>query len=195
MMDAQSTLTKNINLMDMDEWIELFAYEPFEFIDGEKIPMSPSVAGSNYTAGLVYEALILAVKPQKLGEVIFEPSFAFVKTSQWVRKSLVPDVAFVSAEKLASYRAENPDWKVRPYTLIPDLVVEIVSSTDRKSDVRRKVPRYLEEGVQMVWVVDYINEVVEVFTTDGGHELRKSDTLTAGDIIPGFELTLETLFA
>ena len=194
-MDTQSTLTTNKNLMAMEEWLELFAYEPFEFVDGEKIPMSASVAGSSYTAGIIYKALIRVVDLQNLGEVMSEASFAFVKSPQWVRKSLIPDLAFVGADKLANYRAETPDWKTLPYTLIPDLVVEIVSPTDRKSDVRRKVTRYLEEGISLVWVVDYINEVVDVLTAHGGHELRRGDTLTAGDIITGFELTLETLFA
>ncbi len=194
-MDAQSTLAKNQNLMAMEEWLELFAYEPFEFVDGEKLPMSPSVAGSSYTAGIIYKALSRVVDLQNLGEVMSEASFAFMKSPQWVRKSLVPDVAFIRADKLVAYRAETPDWKTLPYILIPDLVVEVVSPTDRKSDVRSKVTRYLEEGVSLVWVVDYINEVVDVFTAHGGHELRRGDTLTAGDIIPGFELTLETLFA
>jgi len=157
--------------------------------------MSPSGAGSSYIAGIIYKALSRVVDLQNLGEVMFEVSFAFMKSPQWVRKSLVPDVAFVRADKLAAYRAENPDWKTLLYTLIPDIVVEVTSPTDRKSDVRRKVTRYLEEGIALVWVIDYLNDIVEVFTAQGGHELRKSDTLTAGEIIPGFELTLEMLFA
>ena len=194
-MDTQSTLTTNKNLMAMEEWLELFAYEPFEFVDGEKIPMSPSVAGSNYTARILEKALDRVVEAQKLGEVLVEATFVFTDNPQWVRRSLIPDVAFVKLEKLVAFRTRHPNWKELPYMIVPDLVVEVLSPTDRQSDVRRKIARYFEEGVQLVWVVDYLNEVVDVFTAHGGHELRRGDTLTAGDIIPGFELTLETLFA
>ena len=191
-MDAPLTETK---LMSMEDWLDQFGDEPFEFVNGEKIPMSPSVAGSNYTARILEKALDRVVEAQKLGEVLVEATFVFTDNPQWVRRSLIPDVAFVKLEKLVAFRTRYPNWKELPYMIVPDLVVEVLSPTDRQSDVRRKIARYFEEGVQLVWVVDYLNEVVDVFTAHGGHELRRGDTLTAGDIIPGFELTLETLFA
>ena len=191
-MDAPLTETK---LMSMEDWLDQFGDEPFEFVDGEKIPMSPSVAGSNYTARILEKALDRVVEAQKLGEVLVEATFVFTDNPQWVRRSLIPDVAFVKLEKLVAFRTRYPNWKELPYMIVPDLVVEVLSPTDRQSDVRRKIARYFEEGVQLVWVVDYLNEVVDVFTAHGGHELRRGDTLTARDIIPGFELTLETLFA
>ncbi|MCU0464728.1 MAG: Uma2 family endonuclease [Anaerolineae bacterium] len=61
--------------------------------------------------------------------------------------------------------------------------------------MNRKVKRYLEEGVGLVWVVDYLNQFVDVLTAHSTQRLYSSDTLTAGDIIPGFGLKLETLFA
>jgi Uma2 family endonuclease len=202
-MDTPQTLTEAAPvmtteatpLMPLEAWIEQFARHPFEWIDGAKIPMSPSVAGSNYTAAILFRALDRIVSAKGLGEVMLEASFAFTRTTQWVYKSLVPDIAYIEAQKLAAYRANTPDWKRKPYMVVPDLVAEIVSPTDLYMDVRRKVTRYLEEGVRLVWVVDYVNEVVEVFTAQGGHEHRKSDTLTAGDVLPGFELALETLFS
>ena len=191
-MDAPLTETK---LMSMEDWLDQFGDEPFEFVDGEKIPMSPSVAGSNYTARILEKALDRVVEAQKLGEVLVEATFVFTDNPQWVRRSLIPDVAFVKLEKLVAFRTRYPNWKELPYMIVPDLVVEVLSPTDRQSDVRRKTARYFEEGVQLVWVVDYLNEVVEVFNKTGFvRELTNTDTLTAGDIIPCFELTLETLF-
>jgi len=191
-MDAPLTETK---LMSMEDWLDQFGDEPFEFVDGEKIPMSPSVSGSNYTARILEKALDRVVEAQKLGEVLVEATFVFTDNPQWVRRSLIPDVAFVKLEKLVAFRTRYPNWKELPYMIVPDLVVEVLSPTDRQSDVRRKTARYFEEGVQLVWVVDYLNEVVEVFNKTGFvRELTNTDTLTAGDIIPCFELTLETLF-
>lgn len=192
-MDAPLAETK---LMSMEDWLDQFGDEPFEFIDGEKIPMSPSVYGSNYIANLIRDALNEVVKPNQLGDVYLELTIVFTENTRWVRKSLIPDIAFVAADKLAAFRAQHPDtWKELPLMVIPDLVVEVISPTDRYTKVRNKVTRYLDEGVPLIWVLDYLEEVVEVYTSQGRYELRKSDTLTAGDIIPGFELKLETLFA
>lgn len=203
-MDTPQTLTEAAPvmtteatpLMPLEAWIEQFARHPFEWIDGAKIPMSPSVFGSTQIANALRDAMNVVVNAQKLGAVYLELSIAFTEGSDWVRRSLVPDIAYISAAKLAAFRAKYPDdWRERPFSVVPDLVAEIVSPTDLYMDVRRKVTRYLEEGVRLVWVVDYVNEVVEVFTAQGGHEHRKSDTLTAGDVLPGFELALETLFS
>lgn len=194
-MEAQLTLTDTTPAMTIDEWVEQFGEMPFELIDGEKIPMSPSVFGSTRIANLLRDLMNETVKAKQLGEVYIELSIAFVDGSEWVKSSLIPDIAFVSNEQLAAFRTRYPqDWRKRPLSVIPDLVAEIVSPTDRHADVRRKVTRYLEEGVRLVWVIDYLNEVVAVFTAQGGHELRKTDKLTAGDVLPGFELALETLF-
>jgi len=191
-MDAPLTETK---LMSMEDWLDQFGDEPFEFVGGEKIPVSPSVYGSNYFANLIRDALNEVVKPKQLGDVYLELTIVFTENVRWVRKSLIPDIAFVAANKLVAFRAQHPNtWKELPLMVIPDLVVEVISPTDRYSKVRSKVTRYLDEGVPLIWVVDYLEEVVEVYTLQGRHELRRGDTLTAGDIIPGFELTLETLF-
>ncbi|MCU0477117.1 MAG: Uma2 family endonuclease [Anaerolineae bacterium] len=181
-MDTPQTLTEAAPvmtteatpLMPLEAWIEQFARHPFEWIDGAKIPMSPSVFGSTQIANALRDAMNVVVNAQKLGAVYLELSIAFTEGSDWVRRSLVPDIAYISAAKLAAFRAKYP--------VVPDLVAEIVSPTDLYMDVRRKVTRYLEEGVRLVWVVDYVNEVVEVFTAQGGHEHRKSDTLTANPI-------------
>src|SRR5258708_14152565 len=72
----------------------------------------------------------------------------------WVEGSLVPDLMLLRPDKLAAYTAATPDWREKPLPVVPDLVVEIVSPTDRYSDVYRKVERYFQLGVQIVWLAN-----------------------------------------
>jgi Uma2 family endonuclease len=103
---------------------------------------------------------------------------------------LIPDVAFVSVKKAA----------VAPPTLFeiaPDLVVEVVSPTDRMTDVDEKVATYLAMGVSLVWVVLPRRQVVVEHTAaEPGitREYGNRDELNGGGILPGFRLPLSEIF-
>src|SRR5262249_55722885 len=132
----------HIEPMTLEAFIEAFNHEPFEWIDGEKVVLSPSVAGPNFIAKLIFRAL-LPFEDQGLGEAFTEAVFVLAYDSNWVRGSRVPDVMYYTAARLAAYRRDNPDWQGKPYILIPDFAVEVVSPTDSYSEVNRKVDAYL----------------------------------------------------
>ena len=76
----------------------------------------------------------------------------------------------------------------------PDLAVEIVSPTDRMSDVTRKVLDYVDAGARLVWIIDPVNRTVAVHRSRSDViMLRDSDTLDGGDVLPGFRLALAEL--
>ena len=67
------------------------------------------------------------------------------------------------------------DWQFKPFVIVPDLCVEIVSANDNYQDVDAKVDRYLSDGVKLVWVMR--NQSVAVFsrlTLTGGDCYRAS---------------------
>jgi len=79
---------------------------------------------------------------------------------------------------------------------VPDLIVEIRSKNDTAAAVQQKVDEYLTAGARVVWVIDpgaktvashHAGEPVRVFT--------EADTLTLGDVIPGFQLPVANLFS
>ena len=74
-----------------------------------------------------------------------ETGFLLSRNPDTVR---APDFAFVDASR-APARRGAPAW-VR---VIPDLVVEVVSSGDRMTDVAAKVQTWLDAEVRMVLVV------------------------------------------
>ena len=80
-------------------------------------------------------------------------------------------------------------------TIVPDLVSEVVSPGDNARDLNNKVHEYLDAGVRLVWVVYPDTRTVEVFGA-GGHRatLGPDDTLTGGDVVPGFPVKVAELF-
>jgi Uma2 family endonuclease len=185
-----------VSLMSMDEFIRRFQQEgPFEFIDGEIVPKMPTVSGHNKLAKRLFLAL-LPFEQQGFGQVFQEATYVLIDTPQWVRGSRLPDVMFVSAERLAQFERETPDADNKPYILVSDIVIEIVSPTDNYSDIGRRVQHYLNDGVRLVWVLDpQIQEtIVHTLGSDQQTRLTGEATLTGGDVLPGFALSFSAIF-
>ena len=79
--------------------------------------------------------------------------------------------------------------------LAPDLVAEVVSPSDRAVEVSGKALAWLEAGVRLVWVVDPENRTVTVHRPVSASVLRSRDTPSGEDVLPGFALPLEELWA
>lgn len=101
-----------------------------------------------------------------------------------------PDVAFLSA------RREKETENERPYIPgAPDLAIEVLSPSDRTSEVLGKVSDYLAAGCRLVWVVSPASEQVSVFRSPfAPRVLARGDTLDGEDVLPGFRVSLAELF-
>jgi Uma2 family endonuclease len=184
-------------LMTLDEFMELYADEgPFELVDGERIPMSPQVMMSVIIAGNIYFLLRLYLSSHPIGTVFSEAPIALTKERKWVKGSRVPDVMFVTAERLTVLVAEDPDWKYKPLTIVPDLAVEVMSPTDKATDLDKKIVRYLQDGVRLIWLVKPETQTVQIYVQGSKQQttLGIEDMLTGGDVIPGFEVSIAKLF-
>ena len=80
----------------------------------------------------------------------------------------------------------------------PDLVVEILSPSNTKIEMTRKLKLYQEAGVREYWVVDPATKNITV------HLFRENEIITHTygstgtapvSILPGFEITLDDVFA
>jgi Uma2 family endonuclease len=104
----------------------------------------------------------------------------------------IPDVAFASWNCFPGRK--------RPRTpiplLAPDLVVEVLSKSNTKAEMARKLGEYFEAGVRLVWIVDPRKRTVRVYTAVDQSVLVKEDqSLDGGAVLPGFILPLCELFA
>lgn len=102
-----------------------------------------------------------------------------------------PDVLFVSWAR----RPQGKDRKPIP-DLAPDLAVEILSKSNTKREIDRKLDDYFRAGVRLAWIVDPHKRTVRIYTSpEQSTLLEESDTLDGGDVLPGFRLSIRDWFA
>ena len=94
----------------------------------------------------------------------------------------------------ASLAASGPRIPI-PH-LAPDLVVEVLSKSNTKPEMARKLKEYLEAGVRMVWLVDPKKRMVRVYTAiDQSILLDENQSLDGGTCCPGFVVRVHDVFA
>lgn len=104
----------------------------------------------------------------------------------------IPDVCFISWKRLG--RDDVPDDSISK--VIPELAVEVLSKSNTRKEIERKLGEYFQAGVLLVWVVDPKKESAEVYTSPAKKkELSKDSVLDGGKVLPGFKLSLKDLFA
>lgn len=184
--------------MPLDEYLEQLTTNPFDMIDGERIPWMPNVALPTWIIRLIYDFMRAYGIQHQNGEAFFETTYILPENynSKWVTNSLTPDVMFIKESRLTEYRQNTPDWKAMPYAIIPDVVVEVISPTDKYADVATKIERYQTDGVPLIWIVNPKSETISIYTPDRSKVtvLSKEDTLTGGDVLPDFSLAVADIF-
>lgn len=99
------------------------------------------------------------------------------------------DVAYISNKRLQQSTSDGY------LEVAPELVVEIMSPNDRWSEVYEKIEEYFAIGVLVVLVIDPKLEQVRVYrSADDVIRLTKEDELTIEEILPGFRVTIASLF-
>lgn len=78
---------------------------------------------------------------------------------------------------------------------LPKLAVEVISPNDRADYIVCKITDYLKSGVELVWVVDPEARTVTIYSrNEGPKRLTEKDTLTGGDVLPGFRCKVAEFF-
>lgn len=102
----------------------------------------------------------------------------------------VPDVSFTRKERLPDGRAPNSFGD-----MAPDLCVEIISPSEERADMARKVGECFASGAKFVWHVLPERQQVTVFTSPTETRTYEADdVLDAGDVLPGFSCRVSELF-
>jgi len=145
----------------------------------------------------IYDKILYYLVEHEVGEVFFETTYILEDKSDWVAGSRVPDVSFYELERYNKYESENPDSDDKPFILVPDLAVEVVSPKDSYSKVNTKIEMYLSDGVRLLWIVDPQNKTIAVYESGNNipKTLRDGDTLSGGLVLPEFVLDVGAIFA
>ena len=160
-----------------------------ELIEGEIVTMGLNNGMHGEIVIEIGRVLGNFVKPRGLGRVTgADAAFVLERTPDGRDTVRGLDVAFISFERFP---------EPLPQTIIdavPELAVEIMSPSNTVPDIRLKVRQLLEAGTQAVWIVHPDFHEVDVHTADGAITYREGDSISGGDILPGFELAVADIF-
>jgi Uma2 family endonuclease len=102
-----------------------------------------------------------------------------------------PDVAFVTWERLPDGRLPRepvPD-------LVPNFVIEVLSSGNTYAEMSRKRREYFHAGVELLWMVDHRSRTVTVFNSALDFTVfREGQMLDGGTVLPGWQVDVSDLF-
>lgn len=156
-----------------------------ELVKGELIPLSPAGGIHGRHTARIVQLLQDFVDEHDLGSVYgAETGFYLSRDPDTVRGV---DAMFYSRERL------DPAEEIEGFLpFAPDLAVEVVSPSDKWTEVEEKVDQYLSVGVRLVWVINPRRRTVSIYP--GGKVLHETDVLTGGEVLPGFSCPVARLF-
>ena len=181
----------DIQKMSAEEF-DIFAQQPenadklLEFINGEivEVPSNPYVSE---IANLISFFIRLFLVQNKIeGHVTGEAGGYMISGERYA-----PDVAFISYDRQPQLARKG--YNPNP----PELAVEVISNSaniEEQRQLRMKLSGYLAAGV-LVWVVNPDEQLVEVHQTGkAAYIVDATGTLTCGDVLPNFELSVKDVF-
>ena len=181
---AATTLLTSEQFLALPEELDQHAnFVRQELITGEMVTMPPPSQQHDVIRSHILLALFAYVLANRGSGVRVLSDAAFVVGSSSV---FVPDVSVVVISRL-----KPKDDKYIPGA--PELAVEVVSSTDTVTYLKRKIDAYLANGSQSVWVVFPDARSVMVHRADSVHEL-KGDQALQDPLLPGFSVPVAQFF-
>jgi Uma2 family endonuclease len=158
-----------------------------ELVEGRIRRMSPSNDRHGGVEGEVFAALHAYDRIHDLGRVrVGEVGIYTRRNPDTVRGA---DALFISHERYAAKTSASV------LDVAPDLVAEVMSPSDRWSEVMQKLRECFGIGVRLVWVVDPAARIVHVDRSPSDvRELTEADELSGDDVLPGFTVPVAQIF-
>lgn len=157
-----------------------------ELVRGVLVVREPAGLRHGQVAMELARLLANHVHAQGLGNVYAaETGFTLTRAPDTVR---APDIAFIS-------RARLPDPTPTGFPdLAPDLVVEVLSPSDRPGEVLAKVADWLSAGTRLVWIIDPDRRLARAYHHDGIEQILTADqNLDGQEVVPGFSCPLDAI--
>ena len=164
-----------------DMWAELTS-------EGEVVFMSPSGGSTGARNAHVVKVLGRWTDEEGSGAV-FDSSTGFVLPNGAVRS---PDASWVRRERLARL---TPKQLERFLPLCPDFVIEIVSPSDRVSELQIKMEEYIANGAQLGWLIVPDAQTVYVYRPNQpAQPLNHVNALDAAPVLTSFVLDMQPVW-
>jgi Uma2 family endonuclease len=175
------TAERFFELMEQPEYLD----RVIELVEGELIEMSKPTRIHGVVAARLTMKIANHVDEKDLGEVTSgDAGFVLERNASGSDTVRGLDIAFVSKSRVP----DPPDFTW--YEIGPDLAVEVISPNNKTSDTHLKVMQLLNAGARLVWLVYPDSRTVVTHSADGAITLHQNDTLSGGDVLPGFEIRI-----
>ncbi|MBW4613076.1 MAG: Uma2 family endonuclease [Desmonostoc vinosum HA7617-LM4] len=168
-----------------------------ELVDGNIVVMGPSDYVSEEIGAELIRLLGNWVRPRKLGRVTGSSAGFILPTLETEngtggdsekRNLRAPDVSFVQADRLKKSQRDFVE-------LVPDLMVEIKSKSDRIKPLVEKIQIFLQLGCLVGILIDPDKLTLTVYRLNQEPVVLQDDNkLTLPDLLPGWELTVSELW-
>ena len=156
----------------------------YELVDGK----TSRRQWASFPAGVIAANIVCLLGPHTRGKGVMSIGKAGFRMANGNIR--VPSASFTRKERLPGGHAPDTFGEVAP-----DLCVEMIPPSKEPAEMARKVREYFEGGAQVVWHVFPKRQQVTVFTSPTETKTYvPEDTLTVGDILPGFSCRVSDLF-
>jgi len=170
----------------LDEFLVMEETKPYsEFANGVVFQKS----GGDWPHAAVQVFFISALfefqQRANLGQAL--PELLCIFGRQGNERAYVPDIVYVAKERMTT------DLYLR---VAPDLAIEILSPDEDRARLVDKVQFYLLNGVRLVWAIAPDAQAIAVLAAgQEGKTLYAGDTLDGDDVLPGFSVVVDEIFA
>ena len=155
--------------------------------EGSIAVMAPT-GGETGARGVFLSAALYRWAEEDGTGVAFDSSTGFELPNGAVRS---PDAAWVLRTRLARLPAED---KAGFLPLCPDFVIELLSPSDSRAALQRKMEEYRANGARLGWLIDPARRRVAIYRADGSLEQRaEPDVVTGETVLPEFSLDLAAI--
>lgn len=166
----------------------------YEVIDGKLIMEPAPLFGHQWHSRKIFQPMANYVDENLLGLVVYAP--VDIMISRTPLRTRQPDVLYISFERITQLGLE--DMETLPFLdIAPNLVVEIVSSSESQQNVLDKLADYQRMGVEECWLVRSREGTIEVvqFISDSSRTVERfrDGARVQSHVLPGWQPVVNDL--
>ena len=103
-----------------------------------------------------------------------------------------PDACWISSERIQGFSAAA---RKRFLPVCPDFLIEVLSESDSRHTLERKMQIWLNAGARLAWLIDpYAAEVIIYKPGSSPECLKQPDWIEADSVVTGFRLETAKLW-
>jgi Uma2 family endonuclease len=174
--------TSTLLTIDDFERLPAAVVEHHELVQGELVDVSGNTPRHNLLRDRLLAFLLPLIAQHQAGTIIAEQEYDFDGNAHG------PDVSFFGPSKQALM-----DLDKRVQRFVPDLAIEIASSSDTYEGLLVKKERYLKAGTSEVWLISPLTHEIAVYAQGRTHIVHGEANVTT-ELLPGISISLEELF-